>query len=58
MDGNSKSESKERVNDGAFRVVHSGDRVGFEWVSFDLVVFQIRYFSDACYGGSHSDQVG
>ena len=34
------------------RGVHSGDRVGFGRVSFSSVVFQIGYFSVACYGGS------
>ena len=40
------------------RGVHSDDRVGFGRVSFGSVLFRIGYFSDACYGGSHSGQVG
>ena len=36
------------------RGVHLNDRVGSGRVLFDLVVFQIDYFLDACYVGSQS----
>ena len=40
------------------RGVHSGDRVGFGRMLFGSVVFRISYFSDVCYCGSHSGQLG
>ena len=50
--------SYENLGNTVDRGVHSGDRVGLGGVSFGSVVFQIGHFSDACYGGSHSGQVG
>ena len=53
-----KMVSYENLGNTVDRGVHSGDRVGLGGVSFGSVVFQIGHFSDACYGGSHSGQVG